>query len=40
MADEHLSGEMEVVGFWLHAMATAIDTFLILAVTFLLKKVQ
>ncbi|MBW1846147.1 MAG: hypothetical protein JRG81_13340 [Deltaproteobacteria bacterium] len=34
MTDKHLSGEMEVVGFWLRAWATAIDTFLILAVTF------
>ena len=34
MADGHISGKMEVVGFWLRALATAIDTFLILAVTF------
>jgi len=34
MANEHVSSEMEYVGFWLRAWATAIDTFLILAVTF------
>lgn len=34
MADEYSSIEMEVVGFWLRVRAAAIDTLLILAVTF------